>query len=187
MSEPEYCRYRLATINNCWRRSSFANKMYVYFGTICRIYVYFVKNTTWNCWFYNGISKYRDHRQKRLYTIQGIRQTRKAAMYVSRNIEARSFNHCSSGKAIIITYSECVFVSLGTQHEMRMRRIVICALPPCTIFSHIISQTVRFLQKKRLPITKCVLIFCTTFVWNISHSNKKWGRYDKKCILVCCM
>ena len=22
----------------------------------------------------------------------------------------------------------------------------------------------------------CVLIFCTTFVWNISHSKKNWGR-----------
>jgi len=26
----------------------------------------------------------------------------------------------------------------------------------------------------------CVLIFSTTFVWNISHSKKKWARYDKK-------
>jgi hypothetical protein len=29
-----------------------------------------------------------------------------------------------------------------------------------------------------------VLIFSTTFVWNISHSNKNWARYDQKCILV---
>jgi hypothetical protein len=29
-----------------------------------------------------------------------------------------------------------------------------------------------------------VLIFSTTFVWNISHSKKKRARYDKKCILV---
>jgi len=26
----------------------------------------------------------------------------------------------------------------------------------------------------------CVLIFSATFVWNISHSKKKWARYDKK-------
>ena len=26
----------------------------------------------------------------------------------------------------------------------------------------------------------CVLIFSTTFVWNISHSKKKWAWYDKK-------
>ena len=30
----------------------------------------------------------------------------------------------------------------------------------------------------------CVLIFCTTFVWDISHSKKKWARYDQKCISV---
>jgi hypothetical protein len=31
----------------------------------------------------------------------------------------------------------------------------------------------------------CVLIFFTTFSWNISHSKKKWARYDQKCISVC--
>ena len=30
----------------------------------------------------------------------------------------------------------------------------------------------------------CVLIFCTTFVWNISHSEKNWARYDQKCTSV---
>jgi len=25
-----------------------------------------------------------------------------------------------------------------------------------------------------------VLIFYTTFVWNISNSKEKWGRYDHK-------
>ena len=30
----------------------------------------------------------------------------------------------------------------------------------------------------------CVLIFSTTFVWNFSHSKKKWVRYDQKCMLV---
>ena len=48
-------------------------------------------------------------------------------------------NHCCSGKAINITYCECVFVALGIQHAMRMRHVAICGLPRSTIFSHIIS------------------------------------------------
>jgi hypothetical protein len=33
-------------------------------------------------------------------------------MYVLRNIEMSLCNHCCSGRAISITYSECVFVAL---------------------------------------------------------------------------
>ena len=46
-------------------------------------------------------------------------------MYVQRNIQARSRNHCCGGKAIRITYSECVFVALVILHAKRMRRIIL--------------------------------------------------------------
>ena len=39
-------------------------------------------------------------------------------MDVLFTVAARSFNHRCSGKAIIITYSGCVFITLGTQHAM---------------------------------------------------------------------
>jgi hypothetical protein len=43
----------------------------------------------------------------------------KQAMYVQRNIEARLCNHCCRGKAIRITYSECVFLALVIQSNMQ--------------------------------------------------------------------
>jgi len=41
-----------------------------------------------------------------------------------RNNEARSRNHCCRRKAISITYSECVLITLVIQHAKRMRRII---------------------------------------------------------------
>jgi len=37
-------------------------------------------------------------------------------------------------KAVSITYSECVFVALGIEHSMRMRRIILCGLHGSTVF-----------------------------------------------------
>jgi len=54
-----------------------------------------------------------------------------------RNTEARSSNCCRT-KTLSITYSDCVFVALGIQHAMPVGYIVLCGLPRCTVFSHII-------------------------------------------------
>jgi hypothetical protein len=72
--------------------------------------------------------------------------------YGQCNIEARSCNHCCSGKAISVTYSECVFVALDIQ------RIAICRLPRSTTFFHIISKRHDFRLKKFLN-TKRVFWF----------------------------
>ena len=45
-----------------------------------------------------------------------------------RNNEASSSNHCCSGKAVRITYSECVFLHLDIQHAWRMRRIILSSV-----------------------------------------------------------
>jgi hypothetical protein len=50
------------------------------------------------------------------------------------------------------------------------------------IFLHYIISDTIFEKKKLLNINR-ILIFSTTFVWNISHSKKNWARYDQKCAL----
>jgi hypothetical protein len=44
------------------------------------------------------------------------------------------------GKAMSITYYECVFVYLVIWQAICMRHFAICCLSGCTIFSHIISH-----------------------------------------------
>jgi len=54
--------------------------------------------------------------------------------YNINNVE-RSRNHCSCEKAIHITYSECVFVALNTQHIRQMHDIATCGLSILQYFS----------------------------------------------------
>jgi hypothetical protein len=69
-------------------------------------------------------------------------------------------------------------LALGIQHAMHMRHIVICGLPCSAILFHFSHKGHDF-RKKKLLNTKCVLISFTTYVLNISHSEKNWARYDK--------
>ena len=117
------------------------------------------------------------------YITIWILHSNKIGKVWKRNIEARSCNHCCSGKAVIITQPECVFVTLGTQHATRMRHIVTRGLPCSTIFFHIITLMARS-SKKKTESKMRVSIFSTTFVWNIFHSKKNGARYDQKYILV---
>ena len=118
---------------------------------------------------YLGINSYKPHyKQTRQWTYK-------------RNIEARSHNSCCCGKPINISYSECVSVTLVSQHAMNMRpgilSVVCLALPYFSPLSH---KRNNFRKKKVIEHKMCVLIFSTTFVRNIPHSKKNSGRYYHK-------
>jgi hypothetical protein len=88
-----------------------------------------------------------------------------------RNIDPRSYNHSCSGKAISITYSECVFVALGIQHSMRLRYVVIYGLCGFTVFFYILHKQHDF-RKKKMEYEVCVLIFCTTLTETFSFQEE---------------
>ena len=59
-------------------------------------------------------------------------------MYVKRNIEVRSCNHCCIGKTMNSNVLN-VCLALAIQHKMRMSRIVIYGLLRSAIFLPIVS------------------------------------------------
>ena len=89
--------------------------------------------------------------------LKNIHTTRQI-MYVKRNIQARSCNHCCSGQAIIITFFESVFLALGIQHANIMYHIVICGLYRSTIF-FTLSHKQHDCQKKSYWTLRCVFSF----------------------------
>jgi hypothetical protein len=121
-------------------------------------------------------------------------------MYIQRNIKSCLRNYCCSAKAtsipcfcVCVCVCVCVFcvnvdaraeacacarVTVIVQHAAH-RHIFICGLSGSYVFFDIIYKR-HDLQKEATERDICVLIFSTTFIWNISHSKKNPARYFHK-------
>ena len=87
------------------------------------------------------------------------------------NIEAsvQPLSQWKSSKCYIFWVA--VLVALVIQNIKRKRHIIIWGLPKSIEFFH--NKGLDFRQNI-IEQKMCVLIFCTNFVWNISHPKKKW-------------
>jgi len=64
-----------------------------------------------------------------------------------------------------------VILALGIQYAMRMRHVIISGLP-VQYFSTLSSL-------KKYWVLRVCFDFLYNFVWDISHSQKNWAKYNK--------
>jgi hypothetical protein len=82
---------------------------------------------------------------------------------------------CVSALALVVRQANRMFSA--------PRYVFVCGLPGFAIIPTLSHKRYDF-RKKLTEHEICVLIFSATFVWNISHSKKKWARYNQKCISI---
>jgi len=86
-------------------------------------------------------------------------------MYVERNIEKRSRNHCYRGKTISITYSELMSIASVMQRAKRMRRIILSSVAcPSLAYYSTFSHKRHDFREKVIEHKIGGLIFCTKFI-----------------------
>ena len=102
--------------------------------------------------------------------VQTLGNKKVQVKQVKRNIQARLLNNFCYGKAISVTYSDCVSVVLFVQHEDHMRCIILSSLASMDLpyFPHYLIKATIF-ERNCIEYKMYLLIFSTTFVGNVYH------------------
>ena len=106
------------------------------------------------------------------------------AMYICHNMVVPYGNHCYSGKAVSVTYCECVCSLSYPASNAFAPYCHMWPAPLYNIFPHYLINDTIFEKKNKVLNTKCVFWFLCNVYPNISHSKKKWASYGQKYILV---
>ena len=97
------------------------------------------------------------------------------AMYVSRNIEARSSNHCSSRKAILVVcvcVCVCVCVRAKPLLSSMQRACAILSSVACPPLQYFATSHAQLDSRKVTDHKMYFFTFSRTFARNTSHSKK---------------
>ena len=104
----------------------------------------------------------------------------------TQNIKQRSRDYCGRAKAHVLhyTFRRCV-CSLKVLSMQSACAVLYCHLCPVCLYHllHFTNGTIFGLKNKVTEHIRCVLIFSTTSVSNISHSNNSSRHYHKYTVL----
>jgi hypothetical protein len=92
------------------------------------------------------------------------------------NIEACSCNHCCSGKAVSITWSECVFVALSIHHAMC---VCVCHIVICGQYFSTLSHKLHNFFIKIIKQNMCFDFLCNFHLKHFSfwkELNEIWSK-----------
>ena len=124
------------------------------------------------------------------YSLRRLEYTSCLWLYVQNAIQERQWEYNATMKrvraTIVVVENQWVLHNLNVcicslRYPARNAHAPYCHLWPAPLYSILLPFLIndKIFEKKVTEYKMCILIFSTTFIWNISHSKNKWARYGK--------